>query len=199
MSAPLPIARRDFLRLTAVAGSLAVVPALATETDVPRSRTDRLATGANVCLWFRFPRNNSAEHFDNYISRTRRRLHGADRLKHVRLRVAPKVIINPASGDVIQSRGKQLEPTIARLHCAGLAVVVDIHNEDHRDELDPKWQEAFVRFWASLPGRLSRLDPELTILEIINEPVFARREEEWNTLNGAAEKGWLATYPTTHF
>jgi aryl-phospho-beta-D-glucosidase BglC (GH1 family) len=27
------------------------------------------------------------------------------------------------------------------------------------------------------------LDPELTILEIINEPVFDRREEEWNTLN----------------
>ena len=51
------------------------------------------------------------------------------------------------------------------------------------DELDPKWQEAFVRFWGLLAGRLSRFDPELTILEIVNEPVFDRREEEWNTLN----------------
>ena len=50
-------------------------------------------------------------------------------------------------------------------------------------ELDPKWQEAFVRFWGLLAGRLSRFDPDLTILEIVNEPVFDRREEEWNTLN----------------
>ncbi len=61
--------------------------------------------------------------------------------------------------------------------------MVDIHNEDRRDELDPKWQEAFVRFWGLLAGRLSRFDPDLTILEIVNEPVFDRREEEWNTLN----------------
>jgi hypothetical protein len=51
-------------------------------------------------------------------------------------------------------------------------VVVDLHNEDRRDELDPKWQEAFVRFWGLLAERLSRFDPDLTILEIINEPVF---------------------------
>ncbi len=104
-------------------------------------------------------------------------------LKHVRLCVAPRVIMNPTSGDIIEERGKQLEAAIERFHRAGLLVVVDIHNEDRRDELDPKWQEAFVRFWGLLAGRLSRFDPELTILEIINEPVFDRREEEWNTLN----------------
>jgi endoglucanase len=36
---------------------------------------------------------------------------------------------------------------------------------------------------GSLAARLSHFDPEMTILEIINEPVFDRREEEWNTLN----------------
>ncbi len=104
-------------------------------------------------------------------------------LKHVRLCVAPRVIMNSATGDVIEPRGKQLEAAVERFHRAGLAVVVDIHNEDRRDELDPKWQDAFVRFWGLLAGRLSRFDPDMTILEIINEPVFAGREDEWNTLN----------------
>ena len=91
--------------------------------------------------------------------------------------------MNPTSGDIIEERGKQLDVAVERFHRAGLLVVVDLHNEDRRDELDPQWQEAFVRFWGLLAGRLSRFDPELTVLEIVNEPVVDRREEEWNKLN----------------
>jgi aryl-phospho-beta-D-glucosidase BglC (GH1 family) len=61
--------------------------------------------------------------------------------------------------------------------------MVDIHNEERPAELDPAWQRAFVRFWRLLAARLARFDPELTLLEIINEPVFDRREEEWNEFN----------------
>jgi aryl-phospho-beta-D-glucosidase BglC (GH1 family) len=187
MTTPSLIARRDFLRLTGMAAAgFAASPAFSAATGssaVLRSRTDRLATGANVCLWFRFPRSNSAEYFTNYISAAEADFMAHVGLKHVRLCVAPRVIMNPTSGDIIEERGKQLEAAIERFHRAGLLVVVDLHNEDRRDELDPKWQEAFVRFWGLLAGRLSRFDPELTILEIVNEPVFAHREEEWNTLN----------------
>jgi aryl-phospho-beta-D-glucosidase BglC (GH1 family) len=182
-----PIDRRGFLRITALgAGSLAIAPALSAAEPlaaVPRSRTDRLATGANVCLWFRFPRGNSAEHFNNYISAAEAAFMARLGLKHVRLCVAPRVIMDPASGKIVAERGKQLEAAIERFHRAGLAVMVDIHNEDRAAELSPAWQEAFVRFWGSLAARLSRFDPELTLLEIINEPVFDRREEQWNKLN----------------
>ncbi len=61
--------------------------------------------------------------------------------------------------------------------------MVDIHNEDRAAELNPAWQDAFVKFWGALAGRLAKFDPDLTMLEIINEPVFDKREEEWNTLN----------------
>ena len=68
--------RRAFLRLTALtAGGLAVTPSLfaaAGLTAVSSSRLDRLATGANVCRWFRFPQSNSAGHFNNYISEAER-------------------------------------------------------------------------------------------------------------------------------
>jgi aryl-phospho-beta-D-glucosidase BglC (GH1 family) len=179
--------RRGFLRVTAAAaGSLVIAPAFATEllSAVPRSRTNRLATGANVCQWFRFPpRGNASEHFRNYISAAEAGYMAQIGLKHVRLCVAPSVIMDRISGKIIEDRGRQLEAAIARFHDAGLLVMVDIHNEDRAAELDPAWQEAFVRFWSALAARLSRFDPELTILEIINEPVFDRREEQWNALN----------------
>jgi aryl-phospho-beta-D-glucosidase BglC (GH1 family) len=181
------IDRRAFLRLTALAGaSLAITPSSSASgslTTVPSSRLARLATGANVCRWFRSPRGNPAEHFTNYISEDEAACMARIGLKHVRLCVAPRVIMDRTSGEIIEERGKQLEAAIERFHHAKLLVMVDIHNEDRTAELDPAWQEAFVRFWGSLATRLSRLDPELTMLEIINEPVFDRREEEWNTLD----------------
>ena len=116
MTTPSPIARRDFLRLTGIAaGSLAVAPAFAAAegtSEVPRSRTDRLATGANVCQWFRFPRNNSAEHFNNYISAAEADYMAHIGLKHVRLCVAPKVIMNPTSGDTRPRLERRAQGTI---------------------------------------------------------------------------------------
>jgi endoglucanase len=198
---PLSIDRRDFFRAAAAAASLAVAPPLfaaerssaesssaesssaESSSAVPRSRLDRLATGANVCRWFRSPQNSSAEHFSNYVSEAEAEFMARIGLKHVRLCVAPRIIMDRASGHVIAERGKQLEAAIERFHRAGLLVIVDIHNEERAAEIDPAWQEAFVRFWGALAARLSRFDPEATILEIINEPVFDRREQEWNTLN----------------
>ena len=116
-------------------------------------------------------------------------------LKHVRLCVAPRVIMERTSGNVIEERGKQLEAAIERFHRAGLLVMVDIHNEDRAAEISPPWQDAFVRFWGSLAARLSRFDPEMTILEIINEPVFDHREEQWNALNGAWRRSFARTPP----
>lgn len=184
---PPSLDRRSFLRWAALTtGGLAFNgPMLGAEvaTGVPRSRLDRLATGANICRWFRFPRGNPAEHLAHYISEDEAAFMARIGLKHVRLCVTPRVIMNPTSGEVVGENGRLLEAAVARLHRAGLLVMVDIHNEDRPAELDPDWQEAFVRFWAALAKRLSRFDPELTMLEIINEPVFDRREAEWNTLN----------------
>ncbi len=104
-------------------------------------------------------------------------------LKHVRVCVAPRVIMDRGTGELLEERAGQLEKAIERFHRVGLLVMIDLHNEDRSAELDPAWQAAFVRFWGSLAKRLSSFDPEMTMLEIINEPVFDHREEEWNTLN----------------
>ncbi len=179
--------RRGFLQIMGLAaGGLAIAPLLPaadSSNAVPQTRLARLATGANVCQWFRFPRLNRPDHFTNYISEGEAAFIAQIGLKHVRLCVAPRVIMNQTSGEILEDRGKQLEAAIERFHRAGLLVMVDIHNEDRPSELSPAWQQAFIRFWSTLSARLSRFDPELTILEIINEPVFDHREDEWNTLN----------------
>ena len=152
-----PINRRDFVRLAALAtGSLAAIslPAAAAVPAVPGRRLERLATGANVCGWFRSPRNESAEHFSSYIPEAEAAFMARLGIKHVRLCVAPRVIMNPVTGDVPEDRAKYLEAAIERFHRAGLLVIVDIHNEDRAVELDPAWQDAFVRFWGLLAARL---------------------------------------------
>lgn len=184
---PPSLDRRAFLRLTALAaGGLTVThPLLAADPlgTVPQSRLDRLATGANICRWFRFPRGNLTDHLTHYISEDEAAFMVRIGLKHVRLCVAPRVIMNPTSGEIVEENGVLLEAAIERLQRAGLLVMVDIHNEDRPAELNPDWQAAFVRFWAALASRLARFDPEFTMLEIINEPVFSGREGEWDTLN----------------
>ena len=104
-------------------------------------------------------------------------------LKHVRLCVQPRVVMDRSTGEVLPERGDQLEAAIQRFHRAGLLVVVDIHNEDRASETNPDWQNAFEKFWNALATRLNAFDPDLTVLEIVNEPVFRGREEEWNPLN----------------
>lgn len=150
---------------------------------VPASRLTRLATGANVCRWFRFPRGETAEHFANYIGEAEAEMMARIGLKHVRLCVAPKILMEDGTGVVRPDRIGHVEVAIRRFQQAGLAVMVDPHNEDRPSELDPAWQAAFVRFWGELSRRLAQFDPESTFLEFVNEPVFDKREAEWDALN----------------
>jgi len=181
------LTRREFLgRSLRATGALTLCswPVLSAPlSEVPSRRLERLATGANVCRWFRFARRDTAEHFNNYITDAEAVLMAELGLRHVRLCVQPRVVMNETSGAVREERAGQLEVAIRRFQRAGLLVVVDIHNEDRDAELNPAWQDAFVKFWSALATRLNALDPDLTVLEIINEPVFSKREEEWNTFN----------------
>lgn len=183
--------RRTFLHTTALAAGGAVMgvttgvgaPSDPAPHAVPPGRLQRLSTGANICRWFRFPPNDSSDHFADYLPESEAAFMARMGLRHVRLCVAPRVIMDAASGTVRDDRWPHLESALRRLHRAGLLVMVDIHNEDRAAELNPDWQDAFVRFWGALAGRLAKFDPDLTMLEIINEPVFNQREDDWNTLN----------------
>src|SRR6266849_867182 len=181
--------RREFLRVAAAstAAGLLAFPALRCSSaplpSVPQSRLERLRKGANVCRWFRFARTERAEHFENYITESEAKLMRQMGLAHVRLCLQPKIIMDQETGAVRQENAAFVCAAIERFQRAGLMVLIDLHNEDRPSELNPAWQGAFIRFWGDFAARLQHFDPELTILEIINEPVFAGRESEWNTFN----------------
>ena len=150
---------------------------------VSAKRLARLSKGANVCRWFRFPKENTTDHYRNYITESEAFLMAEMGLKHVRLCVVPKFIMDVSSGEIRTEAAQFVDAAIQRFHKAGLMVMVDLHNEDRVVELNPEWQEAFVRFWGAYARRLSRFDPDLTLLETVNEPVFERREAEWTVFN----------------
>lgn len=180
--------RREFLRAAgAVAGGLCFLnPASGWSSSlnsVSRVRLERLARGANICRWFRFARRSQPDHFANYISEPEAGLMRQMGLTHVRLCIQPTVAMDPQSGAVREDAARFIDAAIERFHRAGLLVLIDLHNEDRRAELDRAWQEAFVRFWGDFAGRLKRFDGDLTMFEIINEPVFGGKEDEWNVLN----------------
>jgi aryl-phospho-beta-D-glucosidase BglC (GH1 family) len=182
------LSRREFLHSTTLglAGGLLAVSALltgaATRPTVSPRRLERLAKGANICRWFRFAPED-AGHLAGYVDAAEEKMIRDLGLTHVRLCLAPKMVMDPATGAIRESVAAHVDRAIERFHQAGLLVVVDLHNEDRDAELNPAWQQAFVRFWGDFAARLQRFDPDVTVLEIINEPVFRGRVAEWDAFN----------------
>ena len=149
------------------------------ETGVPPSRLARLQTGANVTLWFRGGRAITDDHLANYMGDdeidTMRRMG----LKHVRLCVVPRLVMDPETGEPKQHEWSYVEKAIDKFLAHNLAVVVDMHNENRLDEANPVWREHFVNFWKVAARRVSHYDPEMVLLEIVNEPVYTGHEAEW--------------------
>jgi aryl-phospho-beta-D-glucosidase BglC (GH1 family) len=182
------LSRRQFLQVTAISAT-GILFNFSGErawcsgvSGVPATRLRRLAKGANVCRWFRGGRR-SPEQMANYITEPEAHLMQQMGLTHVRLCLQPRAIMDPASGAVREETAAFVDSALERFHRAGLLVLIDLHNEDRPSEINPAWQEAFVKFWSDLAGRLKRFDPDLTMFEIINEPVFSGHEAEWNPLN----------------
>jgi aryl-phospho-beta-D-glucosidase BglC (GH1 family) len=182
------VTRRKFLHLiTAGAGATALMGSgplawSSGSTGVPTNRLKRLAKGANICRWFRF-RSPKPEELGDYVTESESKRMREMGLTHVRLCLQPRMIMNPSTGEARQEVAGHVDAAIERFHRAGLLVLIDLHNEDRADEINTAWQEAFVRFWGTFAARLKHFDPELTMFEIINEPVFKGREEEWNSFN----------------
>ena len=185
---PSALNRRHFLELTGTAAvSLWLGGAVRGRASgagaVPQSRLDRLAKGANVCQWFRGWRRDGRDQLDNYITEAEAGLMKRMGLTHVRLCLQPRRVMDQHSGAIREEVAPYVQAAIERFHRAGLLVLIDLHNEDRPSELDPAWQDAFVAFWSQFAARLRHFSPELTMLEIINEPVFSGKEAEWNTFN----------------
>jgi aryl-phospho-beta-D-glucosidase BglC (GH1 family) len=147
---------------------------------VPASRLERLAVGANVCGWFRFPKSETEEHYTGYLDDAEIALLRGTGLRHVRLCVAPKIVMDEKTGAIREDIWAHIELAVRRLVTHDVAVIFDLHNEDRgKVERDLKRRVAFETFWAEAARRLSQTDPEFVVLEWLNEPIFDDIEDQW--------------------
>lgn len=81
-----------------------------------------------------------------------------------------------------------LERGLNKILEAGLAINVDLHSISHKTSgsdysgplgKDDSFTEVFFRFWEVFASWLNRYDPELLIIEPMNEPVLLGMEEKW--------------------
>ena len=151
--------------------------------EVPRQRLERLSRGANITQWFQTYRPVSDSHYRDYMSDAEMALIGRIGLRHVRLCFSPQYLYDPANpGTPHAAHLTAYEEAIRRLNRHDIAVVVDPHSTDKKWENDAGWQQGYVSFWGALAAKLRRHDPEMVFFEVINEPVFDRRESEWLAL-----------------
>jgi hypothetical protein len=128
-----------------------------------------LARGINLTNWFRFPASRDPAALAGYVSdRALADLRSAG-FDFVRLAIDPAMTGNRTV----------LLAAIRRIQRQGLTVVVSPQPHDWHLETDPA---PLRRFWQSFAPALRDLDPERTVPEVLNEPVFPRDPAAWAAL-----------------
>src|SRR4030095_12035604 len=187
-TAPLPMSNRKISALIAVAFSTLLsvstaamtTAAYATEnsaaqSEVPAPRLARLRHGINLSHWFAQSADYSKAHFESHTTAEDIALIKTIGFDHVRLTLDPIVLLN--GDDPSRLKAEQLNYLDSALNLIlgqGLAVIVDIHPSDEfklRLNNNDRQIEAFGKFWQALAQHLSKRDPELVFLEVLNEPM----------------------------
>jgi hypothetical protein len=174
-----------FLPIGAVGGLLTAIAAVdSAPSGVPQSRLEKLSRGANITQWFQVYSPKPDSHYRTYMNDEEIALIRRLGLRHVRLCFSPQYLYDPANPEKpIAAHLAVLEEAIRRLHAHDLAVVLDPHNTNQRRlEDDPQWSGGYPTFWGALAASLRHISPEMLFFEVINEPVFNRREAEWFAL-----------------
>lgn len=136
----------------------------------------RLRRGVNLSHWYGqvyMAPGYVPEHFDGYLQDADLDLIRAMGFDHVRLPIALERLADAGGTGLDDAFAARILAAIERLHARGLLVVVDMHPEnEYKDALatDDAAVDRFVAFWARLAAFLARTDPDLTVLEVLNEP-----------------------------
>ncbi len=166
-------------------------------TGVAPGRLLRLSRGANITQWFQVYSPQPDEHYRTYISDDELAMISRMGLTHVRLCISPEFLYDPADpSHPIASHLAMLKEGIKRIEAQGLGVVVDPHNTvQPRIENDGPWHDGYAAFWGGLASSLKDTNPAMTFFEIVNEPVFDKKEERWFALQQSCVAAIRAAAP----
>lgn len=148
---------------------------------VPASRLERLKRGVNLTRWFWYPASTSAEYFDGYITDDDLQILSDLGVTHVRLVINPQFLLQPDfDGAPNPAFLAHVDKAIDRLLAKNIAVIVDMHDEAKQKwEQDNEYVNTFEKLWAALAKHFSRRDPDMVLLELLNEPVFDSNPSKW--------------------
>jgi aryl-phospho-beta-D-glucosidase BglC (GH1 family) len=136
------------------------------------SRPDhRLRRGVNLSHWFAQSQHGYGEsHLSSFIVDRDIELVRQAGFTHMRLPISMQQSF--VSGPVRDAYVARLAENVAKIHNAGLAVVVDLHpgQDDKQALIDSGDESYFVEAWQRLARAFAHANHELVIFELMNEP-----------------------------
>jgi endoglucanase len=186
MHATPPMPRRTFLATvaaTTAAGALlplapralADQPEIAARPGIPASRLASLSRGINLSHWMWYPQAQGEQARRAFITASDLKQLVDAGFNHARLPFEPDWIWDAEHHRLNKEAGKEYFEACNLCIESGLSLIVDAHwsrtpwIRPGEPTHAPRMGE-LERMWATLAERWRTLDPERTILEIINEP-----------------------------
>jgi len=166
---------------------LAILPHLSTVAAQTNAQTNnspvnlaarfkRLRRGINLSHWFSQAANYSKSHLETHTTAQDIALIKSMGFDHVRFPIEPAPLLNnPPDPAILDTTYLgYIDTALDMILATGLDVIIDIHPSDDfklRMARDERSIEAFGKFWRAFATHLSKRDPELVFLEVINEPM----------------------------
>lgn len=142
----------------------------------------RLARGVNLSHWFWIPHDDSDRGRERFVTADDVQSLKNAGFAHARIPIEPGWVWDESADTLRPERLAAYRRGVALFTSAGMAVVVDVHpaRTPWLARLDDAAVEEFERFWRGLGGALADTDPELVILELMNEPHDLPDAAAWN-------------------
>ena len=162
-----------------------MVPALALllstvgqTNGVPAPLLAKLDRGVNVTRWFCYQGGpGTPEHFRTYLKPADLDEFHRLGIHFVRLCLAPETVDD--AGKPRAAAMPSVDAAAERLEKAGLAVVLDLHDNGQL-KLDTTGDgPAFTTFWEGMARRYRGKGYRDLVFELLNEPVFEKNPEAW--------------------
>lgn len=164
---------------------LAALPASAPAQysgGVPKPLLAKFKRGLNLTRWFCYLGNPSdTAHFTDYLKDEDIAEFKRLGVTWIRLCVSPECIYQ--DGHVNTANLPFLEKGVDRLKSAGLAVLVDLHdNGQMRLDAPGHDNSGFVSFWEEMARSFKGKGETSTAFELLNEPQFNSNPQVWHDL-----------------
>ena len=164
---------------------MALLPVAVQSGGVPAPLLAKLDRGVNVTRWFCYQGGpGTPEHFKTYLKPGDLAQFRRLGVHFVRLCLSPETVYD--AGKPRAAAMPYVDAGVERLEKAGLAVLVDLHDNGQLKLDSTGDKDGFVKFWEAMARRHKGQGYATRVFELVNEPVFDKNPEAWWALQTKA-------------